>query len=288
MAIKTKLSWQAKIVAKIILSRLPIGYATWRRLGLFKHGHMELSSYAYSVFRNHFDQVTFPRKGGGFTALEIGPGDSLFSALIAYAFNASKTYLIDTGSYAQKTLQPYITMAESLKNEGLPTPAISNIQTLDDLLSRCNCTYGTEGLDSLQKIPDKSVDFIWSQAVLEHIRRREFLDLLRELRRIVRDDGVCSHRIDLRDHLGGGLNNLRFSERIWESDFMAGSGFYTNRFRYSEILDMFKKMHFKIGAVEKDRWETLPIPRKKLAAEFHTLSDEELLIYGFDVILHPA
>jgi hypothetical protein len=25
------------------------------------------------------------------------------------------------------------------------------------------------------------------------------------------------------------LNNLRFSERIWESEFMAKSGFYTNR-----------------------------------------------------------
>lgn len=94
-----------------------------------------------------------------------------------------------------------------------------------------------------------SIDFIWSQAVLEHIRKSEFLDTMLELHRILRPNGVCSHVVDLKDHLGGALNNLRFSEKLWESNFMASSGFYTNRIRYSEMLDIFHQAGFSVEVV---------------------------------------
>ena len=41
---------------------------------------------------------------------------------------------------------------------------------------------------------------------------------------MIRPGGLCSHVVDLKDHLGGALNNLRFSQRVWESRTMAGSG----------------------------------------------------------------
>ena len=32
--------WWAKIGAKVVLSRVPVPYGVWRRLGIFRHGDM--------------------------------------------------------------------------------------------------------------------------------------------------------------------------------------------------------------------------------------------------------
>lgn len=285
---KAKISWQVKIAAKLVLSRIPIGYKLWQHLGLFKHGAMEQPEYAYGVFKAHFDRAFFPRRTGDFIALELGPGDTLFSAMIAYAFGASGVYLVDVGPFARDDLNPYQAMATYLLKMGLPVPGMANLTSLDELLAGCAAQYMTSGLSSLRTIPDQSVDFVWSQAVLEHIRKAEFLDTMRELRRVIRNDGVCSHRVDLKDHLDGALNHLRFSDRLWEADFMANSGFYTNRIRYSEMLQLFRQSDFKVEVINVDRWDSLPTPRAKLAADFRHLPDDELCVSGFDVILRPA
>jgi hypothetical protein len=38
--------------------------------------------------------------------------------------------------------------------------------------------------------------------------------------------------------------------------------------------------------VRKLRWETLPTPRRKMAKEFALLSEEDLQVSEFDVLLH--
>lgn len=279
--------WPFKIVAKLILSRLPLGYRAWQRLGLFKHGAMEQPEYAYRVFCARFDGAEFACRDTGFVALELGPGDALLSALIAHAHGALACYLVDIGPFARRDLQPYRAMAAYLNARGLPAPDLTAVTNLDELLARCGAHYLTEGLASLKALPDRSVDFIWSQAVLEHIRRAELAETLRQLRRVLRDDGACSHRVDLKDHLGGALNHLRFPERLWETDRMARSGFYTNRVRYTEMLRLFEQAGFVVERVEADRWERLPTPRRCLAAPFRQMPDEELLVAGFDVVLRP-
>ena len=129
---------------------------------------------------------------------------------------------------------------------------------------------------------------IFSQAVLEHIRREQFLDTMRECRRILKRDGVCSHRVDLKDHLGGGLNNLRFSPEIWESKLFVRSGFYTNRIRYREMLKLFSSAGFDVEIIEENRWNVLPIDRSQLAPLFQDISDDELLVSGFSAVLKPS
>lgn len=288
MSVKSKIPWQGKIAAKLVLSRFPASYRFWQRLALFELGPMIQPGYAYEVFKKHFDRANFLRRSGGFVVLELGPGDSLFSAMIAYAFGASASYLVDVGPFARSDLEPYRAMESFLAEKGLPVPDVASMNSLEELLAACAAQYETSGLSSLRAIPDRSVDFIWSQAVLEHIRRADFLDVMRELRRIVRSDGVCCHRVDLGDHLGGALNNLRFSERLWESDFMANSGFYTNRIRYSEMMQLFRKAGFEVEMVTADHWDKLPTPRAKLSANFQHLSDDELCVRGFDVTLRPV
>lgn len=173
MSIKRYIPWHGKIATKIILSRLPIKYKLWNELDLFQHGAMEQPSYAYGVFKKHFDRVSLEK---GFVSLELGPGDSLFSAMISQAFRGSASYLVDAGDFAQRDTQPYLNMADFLTQKGLLAPNVQNLQSLEDILAWCSAKYMTSGLSSLQTIPNKSVDFIWSHAVLEHIRRAELVD----------------------------------------------------------------------------------------------------------------
>jgi hypothetical protein len=97
---------------------------------------------------------------------------------------------------------------------------------------------------------------------------------------------VGSHRIPIKDVIGGKLNDLRFSTRIWESSFMANSRFYTNRLRYLEMLRLFREAGFEPEVVCKICWKTMPTARRKMAKEFALLSDEDLQVSDFDVLLH--
>jgi hypothetical protein len=285
MVAKQHIPWQLKIALKVLLSRVPVRYRLWKRAGVFELGAMERPEYALNVFRRHFDAAIFARKTGEFTALEIGPGDSLSSAVVARTFGASHTYLVDVGSFATANLGSYRRLVSHLRQLGLHPPNIDNCSTLDDLLAGCSAEYLTNGLASLRKIPSASVDFIWSHAVLPHVRRHDFLPTLLELRRIQRPDGVSSHHIAFGDILGGKLNDLRFSDRLWESSFMANSGFYTNRIRYQELLGLVRQAGFEPEVLHLARWKTLPTPRRKLAPQFASLPEQDLQVSVLDFLL---
>jgi len=285
MILSQHIPWQLKIAAKLVLARVPVNYRFWKRASMFELGSMDKPRYALAVFRWHFDAANFPRKSGGFVGLELGPGDSLFSALIARSFGASRMFLVDVGPFASNNVEFYRKMELHLRQLGLHPPNLQNCFTIDDLKEACSVEYLTNGLASLKEIPSASVDFLWSHAVLQHVRRAEFAETLRELRRIQRPEGVSSHNISISDILGGKLNDLRFSDRIWESSFMANSGFYTNRIRYSELLRHFKEAGFEPRVRQMVRWEALPTPRRKMAHEFAVLPEEELRVRGFDVVL---
>jgi len=285
MGLRELTPWYLRVAGKVILSRIPIPYQAWRALRLFVHGGMTKPAYAYGVFRKHFDACAFPRKTGGFIALEIGPGDSLLSAVVAAAFGAARCYLVDTGNYAITDVAPYQEVAQLLKSYGLAPPDLVGARDLGDVLRRCNATYLVDGLASLRELPAHSIDFAWSQAVLEHIRRREFAPGVHELRRVLVAGGCVSHQVDLKDHLGGGLNNLRFPERWWEAEWLARSGFYTNRIRFSEMMRLFAAEGFNVESLVTRRFESLPLSRTSLASEFRNLSDEDLMVSEFHAVL---
>jgi SAM-dependent methyltransferase len=280
--------WWGKIAAKLILARLPLNYKARKQLHVFDNGAMDEPAYAYGVYKKHFDQVQSRRILDRFVGLELGPGDSLFSAMVAHAFGASAYHLVDVAAFAHDDLKRYRAMADFLMGQGLPTLDAEDLTSIKTILAVCRATYGTSGLTSLRAIPDKSVDFVWSNSVLQHVRRAEFLETMRQLRRVLRADGISSHWMDLRDCLGGALNNLRFRESVWESPFMAGSGFYTNRIRYSEMLTLFKEAGFESEVINLKRWDRLPTSRSKLDDRFRGLPEDELCVRGFHVILRPS
>ena len=282
--IKQLFPWWIKIILKIIYSHIPLN--NFFKTILFKHGDMLNHSYVFDIFTKHIRNAGC--KPDWFTnrvLLELGPGDSLFSSVLAKAYSASGSFMVDTGSYANTDLKNYLYMIDYIKKMGLKFPQINHINNVNELLHFINAKYLTSGLTSLKKLEKQSVDFIWSEAVLEHIRLSEFYPTLIELKRILKNDGICSMTVDLRDHLQNGLNNLRFNRKLWESEFFANSGFYTNRIGFTKMIKLFEKAGFKVKANIFRRWDTLPIKRKRLDREFRDINNNELMISGFSLLI---
>lgn len=294
-SLKKNVPWWARIGVKIMLARLPVPYSMWKRLRLFEHGDMNQPQRAFDTMIEHARSAgvidsdsVLPRLAGNgrdFSVLELGPGDSLFTAVIAKALGASRTWLADAGPFATKDMKAFDGIFNFLHQKGFALPFANDPKTLDDVLRECNGEYLTEGVQSLAQLPAASIDFCFSNAVLEHIPKEDFTKLADELMRILKPDGVCLHRVDLKDHLGGGLNNLRFSEATWEGALFRKSGFYTNRIRFGQMVNVFERAGFEYSLPRVLRWGSLPIPRTKLDAAFRQLTEDDLLVSGFDIVL---
>ena len=287
MAVK-HVPWWAKLAAKLVLARLPIPYAFWRKLGLFRHGKMNEPQRAIDTYVGYQQRaerfVSFPEN---FQTLELGPGDSALSGLVSRSMGASKAWLVDAGAFADTDLEACNSVFDRLREQGKSVPEIVNAHTLSEVLDQSNVTYLTEGTASLSQIPDATIDFQWSQVVLEHVLLDEFRDLVAELRRIMAPGGIGIHSIDFRDHLDGGLNNLRFSADMWESPLFQNSGFYTNRLRPKEMIGIFEECGFTVEIIHEDFWPDLPLAHAKMARQFTDFGEADFRVSEIEIAVRP-
>jgi len=270
--------WALKIILKIIFSRLYIPYSVWKKLNIFKHGQMESVEYSKKIFEGHFNDMKRIRKIDNPVIMEIGPGDSLFSMIYSRKFTSEKFYFLDVGDFANKNIMIYLNLQKKLEKENyfsfkLKKTCIS----LNDILKSYNAEYLTSGIESLKKLKENSIDYIFSHSVLEHVRKYELNELIKEIYRVLKPFGVISHNINYKDHLNESLNNLRFSEKLWESNFFAKSGFYTNRIPAVVMHRYFRENGFNLIEEDFGRWEMLPISRNALNKEFKKFTDDELM-----------
>lgn len=278
--------WWGKIGAKVVLSRVLPSYRVRKKLGLFVHGSLD------QEFRRHGAFVAeviglHETYGAGQARgmLELGPGDTLGAALYGAAHGMERIWLSDVGDFASPDMATYRTIAEAINADTSGFSARLDLADRASLLRSLNATYLTDGTPGLAKIPDGSLDVILSTAVLEHIRRGEFPALAREMFRTLRSGGIAYHQVDLMDHLGGALNNMRFGDRVWEHPVFADAGFYTNRIRCREMVGLLEAAGFEAVVTRVARWPELPTPRTALAKQFRALKDDELRIANFGVLL---
>jgi len=196
--------------------------------------------------------------------------------------------LVDTGDFAHRNGMRY----QHQINQFLiafpyaKLPKITHDHGIENMLSLVEGRYKTQGLSSLQNLESGSYDMIFSQAVLEHVRLVDFQETMRECFRLLSHKGVMSHVVDFKDHLGGRLNNMRFSSSLWEKDwFGSKSGFYTNRIRLQEMISICEDIGFEVVVYDVERWEILPIKRNQLALEFANLSDEDLKVVSAHLVM---
>lgn len=295
MKISKHVPWLVVVVVKILLSRFGLPYSFWKRIQLFELGNMNIPQKALDNFISHLTTaglissssplIIRNPKVQSLTILELGPGDSLFSAVIASSLGAKRTYLIDSGDFATHSTEAYQEMVMFLREKGLGCDNINISDDFDAILFKSNAQYLTEGVHSLHKLSDSSIDFCFSNSVLQHIPKDQFPLLVSEMHRVISPSGVCVHRVDLKDMLGGKLNHLRFPEFLWESRLFRNSGFYTNRFRFQEMIQMFSDGGFQHDVPLIMRWNSLPTCRSSMSGLFCDLPEDELLVSHFDLVL---
>ena len=135
------MKWALKIAAKMLMIRLPIPYAYWKSIGVFRHGRMDSVDYPLKVFKLHAERAYphgFPPR---LAILELGPGDSVASAIIGYAHGVARTYLIDVGAFARKDVAFYQRLAADLKKRGMNAPDLSRVTSFGEVLHICRAEY---------------------------------------------------------------------------------------------------------------------------------------------------
>ena len=280
--------WILKIISKIIISRFQLVKRIFVFLGFFKLGNMNSYEYSFKIFSLHNKEYRSLVSKSNKVLLELGPGLTVTTALLAKAYGFKEIYLVDVGYFAKTDLTFYKIITNKLSKKGIKVPDISKAKTFDEMLKLCNAKYLVNGLDSLKRIPTNSIDFVFSHSVFEHIRKKELSTTLKELNRFMKKGGIASHVIDYQDHLGGGLNNLRFNDELWELDFIANSGFYTNRIPAIEMHQLFNQYGFKTIKENFGKWPSLPISRKSLSNKFKKYTNDELINRTSSILLRKV
>jgi hypothetical protein len=111
---------------------------------------------------------------------------------------------------------------------------------------------------------------------------------MKELRRVAAPDAIGVHSVDFRDHLGGGLNNVRFGDDVWETRAFRTSGFYTNRIRPREMIGLMETAGFSVEVISEQRWPALPLSRDRMAPQFRKFTDEDFMVCEVRLIMRPA
>ena len=89
-----------------------------------------------------------------------------------------------------------------------------------------------------------------------------------------------SHKVDLKDCIAFGLNNMRFSDSIWNSDRFFSSGFYTNRIRRDEMFRFFSAAGFELIKTNNSYFENIPIKLSQCSNDIKKRYIQDDFIYS--------
>lgn len=190
--------------------------------------------------------------------LELGPGRMVLRAPVLAGMGFGRIWYADPADSAPTAPGPYEAAAGLALAHGVAVPDLAGAADRGAVLSRCDATLLTGGPDALSVIPDGSVDLVVSEVVLEHVRREDLAPLLAQLRRITAVDGIGLHWVDFHDHLGGGLQHLRFSDSFWASPLVGRAGLYVNRLGLSGLVARFRRAGFAVAVPHATVWSERP------------------------------
>ena len=250
---------------------------------------------------------------------EIGPGDSIGVGLAALIAGAERYYGFDVMAYSIPALEQQIfeelvelfakeepipgeeefpSIKPRLDSYAFPSHIFSKAYLKEVLLperiERLREALKGRNKDSTDiisyKVPwsedhilePRSVDWIFSQAVLEHVEDLE--QSYTAMANWLKPGGVTSHQIDFRCHGASPFWNghWAFSPFIWK--LIKGSALYLlNRKTYEDHVALMKKNGFHFCYEQRSIGEN-GLPVKKLAAAYRNLSAKNLETSGAFII----
>jgi SAM-dependent methyltransferase len=224
----------------------------------------------------------------GKTVLEIGPGINMGCSMILAAYGA-KPVVVDRflapwdreyhGKFYARLRQELSAIDPTADMRPL-TALIETRGYTDRAIHRVSA--------SLEKapLPEASCDFIWSNAVLEHVYDLD--DSFRCLYRLTKPGGYNLHQVDFRDHrnFDKPLEYLLFSDEDFQTTFENAHSDCGNRWRLEEMTDRLVGAGFEVVdfiATETSRPEYLRglLPRlRTCGSRYQDWPEDKLHILG--------
>lgn len=232
----------------------------------------------------------------GFSSLELGTGWYPIVPTAMYLCGAGSVVTLDISSLLQTeavlaTFNKFLVYANDgrLKNfiPALPE-RLENLKGLltfsgtpHELLRRINCEALL--IDARKtRLEASSFDLIHSNNTFEHVYPEVLKGILMEFHRLLKDDGVMSHFVDMSDHFAHldksitVYNYLKFTPNQWamiDNDIQP-----QNRWRINQYRQLLTACGFKIVAEDNRVGDKLDLQTIKLAPPFDTFTTEDVLV----------
>ncbi len=283
--------WQTKARAFSVLSNIPFGenihyalqrYVT-RRLPRPEKQVKSVYALAQRLLGVHEAYSQRPLRDS--TCFEFGAGRDLIIPLAFSVHGAQRFITVDIERLAKlELIRSNAAIISRLSGTSHP-----DIVSFDDLERSWRIDYRAPADARATGLPAGSIDCAVSVETLEHIPKSAIAAILKELRRIMRPDGLILMQIDYGDHFKGfdpsisSFNFLTYSEEDWlpfQSRFQ-----YVNRLRHSEYLELFGEAGFELLSEQPDRQPPERYILERLAPCFRGFSEEDLFTLEHDVFI---
>jgi SAM-dependent methyltransferase len=196
------------------------------------------------------------------TLYEFGAGWDLMIPLAYYGLGVNRQVLVDIRPLVRLPLvnQAINQLRRLARQLGLSRPPAESLPSderagLAVLKEHYGIDYRAPTDARATGLRSATVDYITSTNTLEHIPFEDIPQILTECRRLLRDDGVMSFRIDYQDHYAffdrriSVYNFLQYSDRAWAKYNPALH--YQNRLRHVDYMCLFRAGGFEV--VEEHR-----------------------------------
>lgn len=302
--------WRIKGIVQKSLCYVPNGERIHaklqRRMGGLSNFQAECESKIedWRILAGHLQKIGLEFSGSSF--FEIGTGWYPTLPICTALAGASNVQTYDLNPHLDKDLT--IACARIVR-DNIPSIASlsgrseSVIKTEADLLvsrleSGMDITWATDERISYKApadarntgLADNSIDFVFSNSVLEHVPPRDISAIMKESLRIVKPGRYMFHSVNCGDHYAyvdrkvNQLHYLRYSDaawRLWNNDFQ-----YQNRLRAVEIVKMAEELGFQtvINTAKASDLKLKQLSQIKVADCFSQFSPEELCITSIDLV----
>jgi len=288
-------------------------------------GGTNSARYCYSVWLRHLILAQGSGRlpaGVPRVVAELGPGDSIGIGVAALLSGAEKYDALDLVRYSDlsRTREMFDELVRMF-SEREPVPGGSEFPALKPALERNDFPHHIldnttmraalspariatirEAIDRAGESPTMivyqapwndpsviqpgSVDFIFSQAVLEHV---DDLDgVYAAMRKWLAPAGLMSHQIDFQCHRKADTWNghWTYSDFAWKLA-VGGRAFLLNRAPHSRHVSLLKQHGFET-LIDRPVRSASVLKRRQLAARFRDLSEDDLTTSGVYLLAAPA
>jgi hypothetical protein len=298
--------WRVKVLIQFVLSKLPMGEKINYLLQKIIKSHAEDKIKARIVDLIKSMQIInehVPLENA--TVVEIGTGWEPICSVLLHLMGVSLCHTYDHVPHVRYELVRILLRSiEKLLDDiskitSIPLAVLEerlsrlkDSSNLDEFFTRANITYHSPGDASMTGLKSRSVDLVYSNAVLEHVPKKVIYELTIESKRILKKSGIAYHLIALHDHYIhfdkhlSKVNFLKYPEFLW-SFFAKNKISYLNRLREKQFLDIFRECGAKIIWIENktDPNDVNLLRNMKIDKAFNGMSYDELAIHRTELII---